>query len=154
VVAARIAVTEAEEEGEPVATVAAQLNQVVVDGRRVVARVAVAAEFGSVKLPSGTREAIQAAVQSQDVLRPPGPAPTQGTSPPTTAASQPAQGSNPTSGSTSPPTTDPPTTDPPTTDAPANPGSGDVGGGGGQPGSPGKATDEGGTTPTTSLPSP
>jgi hypothetical protein len=179
VVAARIAVTEAEEEGEPVATVAAQLNQVVVDGRRVVARVAVAAEFGSVKLPSGTREAIQAAVQSQDVLRPPGPAPTQGTSPPTTAASQPAQGSNPTSGSTSPPTTDPPTTDPPTTDppttappttdppttdppttdppttdAPANPGSGDVGGGGGHQGSPGKATDEGGTTPTTSLPSP
>jgi hypothetical protein len=173
--AAQVAVNEAAEEGEPVATVAAQLKQVVLDGRQVVARVAVAAEFGSVNLPRGTREAIRAAVQSQNVLRPPGPAPTQGTSPPTTAASQPAQGPNTTNNATSPPssastqpepptttgtappttTTEPTTTEPTTTDAPANPGSGGAGAGGtgDQPAPPGKGLDES-TPTTTTLPTP
>jgi Domain of unknown function (DUF5667) len=180
VVAARIAVTEAVREGEAVPTVAAHLDEVVVDGRQVVARVAVAASNESVVLPRGTREAIQAAVrQSQDVLPPPAQTPTQGTSTPTTSPSPPDPGSDPTSGPTSPPpsatqppeppttappttappttappTTAPPTTAPPTTEAPANPGSGDVGGEGGQPGSPDKAPYEGGNTPSTTLPTP
>jgi hypothetical protein len=65
----------------------------------------------------------------------------------------PSQSSNTTqtTESTTTTTTEPESTTTPTT-APATPGS--LESGGGQPGSPGKATDEGGTTPTTSLPSP
>ena len=107
-------------------------------------RVAVAAENGSVALPEGTREAIQAAVaQTQDVLPPPDRTPGQATPTPTTSAGPPDPGPDPTSATpppastpepptteppppttTTPPTTDPPTTDPPpTTESTATPGS-------------------------------
>jgi hypothetical protein len=177
VVAAQVAVNEAANEGEAVSKVAARLDQVVVDGRRVVARVAVVARTAGVDLPSGTREAIKVAVvQSQDVLPPPEQPTSQATQTPTTATSPSDPGSNPTSGptsppssattppdppttdppttsppTTSPPTTNPPTTAPPTTEAPANPGSGEVGGDDGQSG---KATDDLGVTPTTTAPAP
>ena len=80
VAAAQVAVEEAAREGEPVSGVAARLNQVEAVGGQVVQRVAVAAATGSVALPDGTREAIQAAVaQTQDVLPPPDRTPTAGT---------------------------------------------------------------------------
>ena len=79
VAAAQVAVEEAAKEGEPVSGVAARLNQVEAAGGQVVQRVAVAAATGSVALPDGTREAIQAAVaQTQDVLPPPDRTPTAG----------------------------------------------------------------------------
>ena len=146
VAAAQVAVEEAAKEGEPVAGVAARLDLVETAGGQVVQRVAVEAENGSVALPEGTRQAIQAAVaQAQDVLPPPDRTPTAGTPTPTTSAGPSAPGPDPTSPATSPstpepqpptteappppttttpPTTDPPTTDPPpTTESTATPGS-------------------------------
>jgi hypothetical protein len=152
VAAAQVAVQEAAEEGEPVSDVAAKLSIVEAVGGQVVqrVRVAVAAAAGSVDLPDGTREAIQAAAaETQGVLPPPDRPPTAGTPTPTTSAGSPGPGPDPTSPatspsnpeppttqappttSTSPPTTDPPTTDPPpTTESTATPGSagGDSGG--------------------------
>ena len=79
VVAAQVAVEEAAREGEPVSGVAARLSVVEAVGGQVVQRVAVTAENGSVALPEGTREAIQAAVeQTQDVLPPPDRTPSAG----------------------------------------------------------------------------
>ena len=86
VAAAQVAVEEAAKEGEPVSGVAARLDLVEAAGGQVVQRVAVAAENGSVALPEGTRQAIQAAVaQAQDVLPPPDRTPTAGTPTPTTS---------------------------------------------------------------------
>ena len=146
VAAAQVAVEEAAKEGEPVAGVAARLDLVEAAGGQVVQRVAVEAANGSVALPEGTRQAIQAAVaQTQDVLPPPDRTPTAGTPTPTTSAGPSDPGPDPTSPATSPstpepqpptteappppttttpPTTDPPTTDPPpTTESTATPGS-------------------------------
>ena len=144
VVAAQVAVEEAAREGEPVSGVAARLSVVEAVGGQVVQRVAVTAENGSVALPEGTREAIQAAVeQTQDVLPPPDRTPGQATPTPTTSAGPPHPGPDPTSATpppastpepttteppppttTTPPTTDPPTTKPPpTTESTATPGS-------------------------------
>jgi hypothetical protein len=152
VVAAQVAVREAAEEGEPVsAVVADRLNLVEAAGGQVVERVAVAAATGSVKLPQGTREAIQAAVaETRDVLTPdripneatptpgtsagpggPGPGPTNATQPPPPPTSPPTTEAPPPTTSTTPPTTEPPTTEPPTTESTATPGSaggGDTGG--------------------------
>jgi hypothetical protein len=146
VAAAQVAVEKAAQEGEPVSAVAARLSQVQAVGGQVVQRVAVAAATGSVNLPDGTREAIQAAVEQTQVvlpapdrpLRQPNPTPT-----PTTSAGPSDPGPDPTSAppppastpetteappppttSTTPPTTDPPTTDPPpTTESTVTPGS-------------------------------
>jgi hypothetical protein len=143
VAAAQVAVQEAAQEGEPVPGVAARLNQVEALGGQVVQRVAVAAATGSVKLPDGTREAIQvAAAQTQIVLPPPDPAPGGATPTPTTSAGPADPGPDPTNAtqpppppepptteapppptSTTPPTTDPPTTEAPTTESTATPGS-------------------------------
>ncbi|HET6752314.1 MAG TPA: hypothetical protein VFL71_23965 [Actinomycetes bacterium] len=152
VVAAQVAVREAAEEGEPVsAVVADRLNLVEAAGGQVVERVAVAAATGSVKLPQGTRDAIQAAVaETRDVLTPdripneatptpgtsagpggPGPGPTNATQPPPPPTSPPTTEAPPPPTSTTPPTTEPPTTEPPTTESTATPGSaggGDTGG--------------------------
>jgi hypothetical protein len=148
VAAAQVAVKEAAREGEPVPGVAAKLSLVEATGVQVVQRVAVAAATGSVNLPDGTREAIQAAVEQTQVVlpapnRPLGPP----TTTPTTSAGPSVPGPNPTTPaapppstpppepptteappppttSTTPPTTDPPTTDPPpTTESTATPGS-------------------------------
>jgi hypothetical protein len=163
VAAAQVAVQEAASEGEPVPGVAARLSEVRADGGQVVLRVAVAAATGSVKLPDGTREAIQAAVaETQDVLPPPDRGPGGATPTPTTGP--PAPGPDPTSPATSPstppeppttqappttsttpPTTDPPTTDPPTTESTATPGS--AGGGGDSGGA--ERTPAGNVPPTT-----
>jgi hypothetical protein len=143
VVAAQVAVQEAAEEGEPVYAVAAKLSQVEAAGGQVVRRVAVAAATGSVNVPDGTREAIQAAAErTQNVLpdRPPneatptpntsagpvgpGPGPTSVPPPPsTTPPEPPTTEAPPPTTSTTPPTTNPPTTEPPTTESTATPGS-------------------------------
>jgi hypothetical protein len=154
VVAAKVAIEEAAREGESVSGVAARLSVVKAVGGQVVQRVAVAAAAGSVDLPEGTREAIQAAVvETQNVLPPPdqpsgqptpptsagpsapGPDPTSpATSPPVSTPEPPptTEAPPPPTTSTTPPTTDPPTTDPPpTTESTATPGSaggGDTGG--------------------------
>jgi hypothetical protein len=156
VVAAQVAVEEAAREGESVSGVAARLSLVEAVGGQVVQGVAVAAAAGSVGLPEGTREAIQAAVvETQNVLPPPDRPSGQATPTPTTSAGPSNPGPNPTSPATSPsapepqpPTTEappppttsttpptthpPPTTDPPpTTESTATPGSaggGDTGG--------------------------
>jgi hypothetical protein len=142
VVAAQVAVREAANEGEPVSgVVAARLNRVEADGGEVVLRVAFAAARGSVNLPEGTREAIQAAVvNTQDVLPPPDRVPNQGTPTPTPSpgpgpgpdptSAPPAQPTNPEPTTTTPaPTTtttgptpaEPTTTEPPTTGSTAAP---------------------------------
>jgi hypothetical protein len=147
VLAARKAVEEAAQEGEPVPVVAAQLSRVAAVGGEVAQQVA--AEAQSAPLPTGTKEAIQEAVdQSKNMLPDPAPSeatptpnekPTPATSPttpgtdPTTAPpTQPTDTTAPPSTappttappSTTPPTTAPPTTAPPTTEEPANPGTG------------------------------
>jgi hypothetical protein len=154
VAAAQVAVQEAAQEGEPVPGVAARLSLVKSVGGQVVQRAVVVAATGSVHLPDGTREAIQAAAaQAQDVLPPPpDPGPSAATSTPTTPANPPDAGPDPTNATppppdpTSPPTTEapppttsttppttgpPPTTEPQTTESTATPGSaggGDSGG--------------------------
>jgi hypothetical protein len=141
VAAAQVAVQEAAQEGEPVPGVAARLNQVEALGGQVVQRVKVVAATGSVNLPDGTREAIQAAAtRTQSVLPPPDQPPSAAT--PTTSAGPADPGPDPTNAtqpppppepptteapppptSTTPPTTDPPTTEAPTTESTATPGS-------------------------------
>jgi hypothetical protein len=135
VVAARVAVMEAANDGQPVPDVAAKLQQVTDAGGVVVQQVLLVAETadGSDLLSSSTRQAIQAAAQeSQDVLPPPAdPTPMGGVRPanpstPTSTGSGSGGGSAPTTDptpptqQTTPPThptqqTTPPT---PTTDAP------------------------------------
>jgi hypothetical protein len=94
VTAAKAAVEEAKQEGEPVAKVEQKLNQVAVTGGQVaqVVRVAAtaAAAQGLVPLSGDTLKAIQTAVdQSQDVLPPPAEAsPAGATATPTTTPQQ------------------------------------------------------------------
>jgi hypothetical protein len=135
VVAAQVAVKEAASQGEPVPGVAAKLNQVQAVGGHVVQQVAVAAAAGSIALPPGTREAIQAAVaQTQGVLPPPvDKTPTTGTPTPTTSAGPPPTnpGPDPTSAPPPPSATQPEptttqappttTTSPPTTESTSEP---------------------------------
>jgi Domain of unknown function (DUF5667) len=145
VTAAQVAVQEAAQEGEPVSAAAARLSQVQAVGGQVVQRVAIVAATGSVNLPDGTREAIQAAVEQTQVVLPaldrplgqptptpttsagpsdPGPDPTSAPPPPPPAPEPPTTEAPPPTTSTPPPTTDPPTTDPPpTTESTATPGS-------------------------------
>jgi hypothetical protein len=170
VAAARVAVREAAQEGEPVPGVAAKLSIVAATGGQVVQRVAIAAENGSVAFPDGTREAIQAAVeQAQVVLPAPDRPPSQATPTPTTSAGPAAPGPDPTTPATSPPppppptteapppttSTTPPTTDPPTTEAPttestATPGAA----GGGDSGTAERAAAEEVPPPTLEVPAP
>jgi hypothetical protein len=176
VAAAQVAVKEAAQQGEPVPGVAARLSVVEDVGGQVVQRVAVVAATGSVNLPDGTREAIQAAVaQTQGVLPPPapgpggatptpttsagpadpGPDPTNATQPPPDPTSPPTTEAPPPTTSTTPPTTDPPTTDPPTTDPPttestATPGSA----GGGDSGAAERVPAEDVPPPTLEVPAP
>jgi Domain of unknown function (DUF5667) len=105
VTAAKAAVEEAKQEGEPVAKVEQKLNQVAVAGGQVaqVVRVAAtaAAAQGMVPLSGDTLRAIQTAVdQSQDVLPPPEASPAGATATPTTTLEQPAQGPESTTGAT------------------------------------------------------
>jgi hypothetical protein len=147
VAAAQVAVQEAAQEGEPVPGVAARLSLVKSVGGQVVQRAVVVAATGSVNLPDGTREAIQAAVEQTQVVLPapdrplrqpnptptpttsagpsdPGPDPTSAPPPPPPAPEPPTTEAPPPTTSTPPPTTDPPTTDPPpTTESTATPGS-------------------------------
>jgi hypothetical protein len=93
VTAAKAAVEEAKQEGEPVARVEQKLNQVAVTGGQVaqVVRVAAtaAAAQGVVPLSGDTLRAIQNAVdQSQDVLPPPEASPAGATATPTTTPEQ------------------------------------------------------------------
>jgi hypothetical protein len=102
VTAAKAAVEEAKQEGEPVARVEQKLNQVAVTGGQVaqVVRVAAtaAAAQGVVPLSGDTLRAIQNAVdQSQDVLPPPEASPAGATATPTTT---PEQGPESTTGAT------------------------------------------------------
>jgi hypothetical protein len=159
VIAAKAAVSEAAREGEPVPVVEANLSRVAALGGRVAQQLVEEAESGAVDIPAGTRQAIQQAVEeSQDVLTPPGPAPSGASTPtPTTPATRPDPGPNPgpasTNGpaptqptqatnppeptttdpsptTTAPPPTTPPTTVPPTTTDTATPGSGGAPAGG------------------------
>jgi hypothetical protein len=119
VVAARVAVSQAQREGEPVPGVAAKLDRVEGMGAAVVQTVATTVADPSLLAP-GTRGAIQAAVsKTQTVLPPPSreAVPTPATTP-TTEAPPNTPPSNPTSPPTIPPPTSPPTTDPPTTNPP------------------------------------
>jgi hypothetical protein len=131
VVAATAAVAEAQEDGEPVATVASRLTRVMLAGGRVVEQVRVAAASGSIGLTDGTRDAVQAAVQqSQDVLPPPSreTEPATGTPPPTapakptdpsvTTAPEATPPPDPAPPPPPPPTTAPPPTNPPPTPPP------------------------------------
>jgi uncharacterized protein DUF5667 len=163
VLAARVAVKEAREEGAAVSGVAAKLAQVNNTGAEVLQKVA--AEVDQALVPETTREAIQAAVEgSKDVLEVPD-RQVSGTKPatPTTAgtastqpsastpASTPTQpsGTNPTTpqptappatpAPTLPPTTQPtatPTTAPPVTEPTPPPASGD------QPAPDGRSTEQ------------
>jgi hypothetical protein len=179
VVAAQVAVREAQRVGEPVPGVAARLGRVVADGGQVVQQVVAAASTGSVGLSNDTADAIKDAVNQSPAVKPkdpPGAAPSGGTPTPTpTSPANPGGGSGPapttaptsppttppttnppeTSTSvaptttTSPPTTDPPTTTPPATEDTATPGS--VGGGGADQAGPfGQAPPE--QPPETTLP--
>jgi hypothetical protein len=173
VAAAEVAVKEAAQQGEPVPGVAARLRVVEDVGGQVVQRVAVVAAAGSVNLPDGTREAIQAAVaQTQDVLPPPapvpggatptpttsagtrpadpGPDPTNATQPPPDPTAPPTTKAPPPTTSTTPPTTDPPTTEAPTTESTATPGSA----AGGGSGSAGRVPAEDIPPPTLEVPAP
>ena len=119
VVAARVAVSQAQREGEPVPGVAAKLDRVEGMGAAVVQTVATTVADPSLLAP-GTRSAIQAAVsKTQAVLPPPSreTVPTPATTP-TTETPPNTPPSNSTSPPTIPPTTSPPTTDPPTTNPP------------------------------------
>jgi hypothetical protein len=179
VVAAQIAVKQAQQKGESVSTVAARLDRVVADGGQVVRKVVAATLTGSVGLSDGTADAIQDAVQQSPAVKPPDPpiaAPSGATpTPPATTPASPGAGSGPapttaptpppatptttdppeTSTSVAPTTTSPPTTDPPPTSAPqttedtATPGSVD-GGAADQVGSGEKAPVE--PAPPTTLP--
>ena len=168
VVAARVAVVEAERDGAAVKGVAAMLDRVKGRGAQVVLQVATTVD--QARLPGPTRAAIKEAVEeSKDVLPlpdrtvegtkdPPATGGTPTTQPPVTA---PPTNPTPTTGSTSeppptnppppteptpPPTTAPPTTAPPTTGPPAEPpGSAD------QPAPDGRATD---AIPDPTVPSP
>jgi hypothetical protein len=102
VTAAKAAVEEAKQEGEPVAKVEQKLNQVAVTGGQVaqVVRVAAtaAAAQGMIPLSGDTLRAIQTAVdQSHDVLPPPEASPGGATATPTTT---PEQGPETTAGAT------------------------------------------------------
>jgi hypothetical protein len=181
VVAARVAVADAASHGEPVPAVAARLDQLKTAGGQVVMRAAAEAQAagGSVQLSDNTRRAIQAAViDSQDVLPPPDRTPTDTTpeSPPVTTPqpkesenpggsdpgsgttqgstpTEPSQSSNTTQSSSAPEPTTTTAPEPTTTTEPeATPGSLEVGGG--SPTSPGKAADEVGDTPPTTVPAP
>jgi hypothetical protein len=173
VVAARVAVLEAERDGAAVRNVAARLEAVKGRGAQVVQQVATTVDGELV--PNGTREAIQEAVKgSQDVLtpdrqvsgsgRPKAPPPTAGspptqpsatTRPPdvtqepgtTTPPTPPTEPPTPPTEPTNPPVTEPPPpTAPPTTVPPAEPpGQGD------QPGSDGRAGD---AVPDSTVPAP
>jgi hypothetical protein len=69
---AQAALSDARDDGEPVANVQAKLSQVAADGSRAIQRVWTAAESGAIQLPAGTRDAITAAAtQTQGVLPPP-----------------------------------------------------------------------------------
>jgi hypothetical protein len=120
VVAAQVAVREAQRVGEPVPGVAARLGRVVADGGQVVQKVVAAASTGSVGLSNDTADAIKDAVNQSPAVKPkdpPGAAPSGATPTPTpTSPANPGGGSGPapTTAPTSPPTT-PPTTDPPET---------------------------------------
>jgi hypothetical protein len=127
VVAARRAVEEAEQKGEPVPDVAVKLAGVAADGRHLADVAVDAARNASVPVGDGTLDAIQEAADlSKNMLPPPDPAPsaasptpntkpasttgptTPGTDPTTAPPTQPTD-------TTAPPTTAPPTTAPPTT---------------------------------------
>ncbi|HET9005715.1 MAG TPA: hypothetical protein VFQ04_03280 [Actinomycetes bacterium] len=171
VAAAKVAVQEAAQEGEPVPGVAARLSVVENVGGQVVQRVAVVAATGSVNLPDGTRAAITAAAtQTQDVLPPPdpgpggatptpttsagpadpGPDPTKATQPPPDPTSPPTTEAPPPTTSTTPPTTEPPTTEPATTESTATPGSA----GGGDSAGAERAPAEDVQPPTLEVPAP
>jgi hypothetical protein len=174
VAAAQVAVKKAASEGEPVPGVAAKLSQLRVAGGQVVRRVSIAALSGSVPLSAGTRDAIKAAVEgSEDVLPPPETIPTEATPtpgsepktpppadpPPADPPADPTEVTTPTESSSSVTThtTQSTTTtttapDPTTTTEPeVNPGSV---GSGGTPPAGGKAPDEVGDVPPTTLPAP
>jgi hypothetical protein len=141
VVAAQVAVREAQRVGEPVPGVAARLGRVVADGGQVVQKVAAAA--ANPLVGDDTADAIKDAVQQSTAVPPPdqsSAAPSNAT--PTPPASTPAtpgtgSGTAPTTAPTTPPatpttnppepppsappTTAPPPTDPPPTTAPPPP---------------------------------
>jgi hypothetical protein len=150
VVAARVAVIEAQRDGAAVPGAAAKLEAVKGEGAQVVLQVATA--VGQSLVPNGTREAIQDAVKgSQDVLTPnrpqvpgrgpkatPSTAGTQATQPPVTnrppdvtqppgptTFPPPTEPPPPVTEPTIPPATDPPTTVPPTTVPVEPPGQGE-----------------------------
>ena len=128
VLAAQAAVSDAREDGEPIANVQAKLTSVTAVGGQMVQRVKVAAQTGSIALPAGTRDAItDAAAQSQGVLPPPvrdsvptDPPPTGTPTPPPADPGQPPPSSQPelTTPTTATPTTATPTTATPTTATP------------------------------------
>jgi len=118
VIAAQVAVAQAQREGEPVLGVKARLGGVVAAGGQVVQKVVDATMNGSLAITDGTRDAIQNAVNQAPAVKPP-PVPPSGThsgtpSPPPTTPANPGTGSGPASTTpvTSPPTT-PQTTSPP-----------------------------------------
>jgi hypothetical protein len=145
VVAARVAVVEAERDGAAVGSVAAELDRVKGEGAQVVLQVAT--KVDQARLPGPTREAIKEAVEdSKDVLplpdrtvegtkspsapggatpttQPPvttpptNPTPTTGSPPPEPPPTNPPPPTEPTP---PPPTEPPPTTAPPTTVPPAD----------------------------------
>jgi hypothetical protein len=113
VIAAQVAVAQAQREGEPVPGVKARLGGVVAAGGQVVQKVVAAAMNGSLAITDGTRDAIQDAVNQAPAVKPP-PVPPSGApggipSPPPTTPANP--GAGPAPAPTSPPTT--PTTNPP-----------------------------------------
>jgi hypothetical protein len=148
VAAAKVAVMEAAQQGQPVPGVALELNEVTAEGGEAVQR-AVQAATGSVNLSQRTKEAIQSAAEkSRVVLVPPtDPTPTgtvkstnpsapPSTGPGATATTDPTTATQPTTTqpttttpptvttpTTSPPTTSTPTTSPPTTEATVTTGS-------------------------------
>jgi hypothetical protein len=175
VLAAQVAIREAGEEGQPVPAVANTLNAVRVVGGQTLAEI-VATVSDPSPLPEGTRNAIKAAVDQNQVVvppdrEPPSPGPTPGgtpttdtqpgggpvtTSPPPSPStdSPPPDPTQPTPPpTTSPPTTSPPTTSPPTTtEATPPPASGGGGGGGVGAGAGERSPTE--QAPPTTLPAP
>jgi Domain of unknown function (DUF5667) len=115
VVAARIAVQQARQEGEPVPGVEERLGQVVAAGVQVVTKVVDAAKNGTVGLSGDTAKEIQAAVQQSPAVQPadpPGPPTGSATgTPPQTSVPPASQGpgtTTPASQPTTPQTTNPP----------------------------------------------
>src|SRR5512132_114866 len=113
VIAAQVAVAQAQREGEPVPGVKARLGGVVAAGGQVIKKVVAATMNGSLAITDGTRDAIQDAVNQAPAVKPP-PVPPSGApggipSPPPTTPANP--GAGPAPAPTSPPTT--PTTSPP-----------------------------------------